>query len=414
MKIFYVTRLFSGLERSFVTKEWSPEGVPTIYKFIEKIDKEHEVYFYFTAKDSGKGFFSNWTNKLDASISIKGLNNKINIISGINFYPKWLGRKLRIYLREIRQLVYITYKIFILKPDIIYCDNANVLIGGILSRIQKKIPVVFRLMGVNNSMRYTLTGREFYNMINRWAYRSPFSITICTQDGSGVEKWITRALTKKNDVRILLNGIDNKSINKNIDPKLKNLPSNKIIVMFVGKLEETKGCYEFVQSIINILNNNINNIHALIIGTGTQEKKLFEIIENQKSINYFTFIKNLPHAQIVYAHTLCDIYVSMNHFGNLSNANLEAINANDCMIIPSPQKNNGIDEVTSKLLGDAVVYVPIKQFKTLSDEISELIKSKNKREMMSKKISEIKNKFLWSWDERINAEIKILKDQIKN
>ena len=45
-----------------------------------------------------------------------------------------------------------------------------------------------------------------------------------------------------------------------------------------------------------------------------------------------------------YAHTLCDIYVSMNHFGNLSNANLEAINANDCMIIPSPQKHDGIDE----------------------------------------------------------------------
>ena len=40
----------------------------------------------------------------------------------------------------------------------------------------------------------------------------------------------------------------------------------------------------------------------------------------------------------MYAHKLCDIYVSMNHFGNLSNANLEAINANDCMIIPSPQK----------------------------------------------------------------------------
>ena len=79
----------------------------------------------------------------------------------------------------------------------------------------------------------------------------------------------------------------------------------------------------------------------------------------------------------MYAHKLCDIYVSMNHFGNLSNANLEAINANDCMIIPSPQKENGIDDYTSKLLGDAVVYVPINQFKMLSNELSKLIKSKN-------------------------------------
>ena len=83
------------------------------------------------------------------------------------------------------------------------------------------------------------------------------------------------------------------------------------------------------------------------------------------------------------------------------------------MIIPSPQKEDGIDDVTSKLLGDAVVYAPINQFKILSNELSKLIKSKNEREILSKKINKIKNKFLWSWDERISAELRLLKDQIK-
>lgn len=413
MRIFYLTRLFSGLEKSFSIKEWSPDGVPTIYKFIEKIDKQYEVYFYFTVKDSGKGYFSSWKNKPDTSFFIKGLNNKINIISGMNFFPKFMGRKIRIYLREIRQLIYITYKIFILKPDIIYCDNANVLIGGIVSRIQKKIPVVFRLMGVNNSMRQTLSGSEFYHFLNRWAYKSPFSLTICTQDGSGVEKWMKNALSKEQNVKILLNGIDNISGNININSKLNNLPSNKIIIMFVGKLEKTKGCYEFVEAIINLLKNDNYNIHGLVIGRGTEENKILEIVTKQKVNKHFTFIKSLPHNEIMYAHSLCDIYVSMNHFGNLSNANLEAINANDCMIIPSPQKEDGIDDITSKLLGDAVVYAPINQFKILSNELSVLIKSKNEREILSKKINKIKNKFLWSWDERISTELRLLKDQIK-
>ena len=49
----------------------------------------------------------------------------------------------------------------------------------------------------------------------------------------------------------------------------------------------------------------------------------------------------------------------------------------------------------------------------LSNELSKLIKSKNEREIMSKKINKIKNKFLWSWDERMNTELRILKDLIK-
>ena len=52
------------------------------------------------------------------------------------------------------------------------------------------------------------------------------------------------ALSKEQNVRILLNGIDNISGNININSKLNDIPSNKIIIMFVGKLERTKGCYE--------------------------------------------------------------------------------------------------------------------------------------------------------------------------
>ena len=42
--------------------------------------------------------------------------------------------------------------------------------------------------------------------------------------------------------------------------------------------------------------------------------------------------------------------------GNLSNANLEAISSNDCMIIPSPNKKEKIDIKTSSYLKDSVIY----------------------------------------------------------
>ena len=52
MKILYSTRLFSGLESSFINKKWNPTGVPTIYKLIEELDKKHDTKFIFSAKDS--------------------------------------------------------------------------------------------------------------------------------------------------------------------------------------------------------------------------------------------------------------------------------------------------------------------------------------------------------------------------
>jgi glycosyltransferase involved in cell wall biosynthesis len=288
-----------------------------------------------------------------------------------------------------------------------------VIIAAIFSRVQKDIPVVFRVMGVNKLMRASTSGFKVYHYIYRWAYRSPFSLVVCTQDGSGVEKWASQVLSTRSRVEIFINGTDDLSLDGNIDSILKNLPHNRVIIMFVGKLEKYKGCYEFVEAILNLVANKMTNIHALIIGSGTEEKKIVELVNNAGASIFFTFIKLLSHSQILHAHSICDIYVSMNHLGNLSNANLEAIQSNDCIIIPKPQQDNGIDKVTASLLGNSIISVPIKQPDELSNALSILIRSKSKRKIMEGRIKAIKKNFIWSWNERIKAELDIIKD-LKN
>ena len=45
-KIFYIVRFFSGLHSSFENGIWKPQGVPTIYKMMEGLDKsKFEVEF---------------------------------------------------------------------------------------------------------------------------------------------------------------------------------------------------------------------------------------------------------------------------------------------------------------------------------------------------------------------------------
>jgi glycosyltransferase involved in cell wall biosynthesis len=414
MKILYATRLFSGLENSCTTGVWSPSGVPTIYKIIEEIDKNYTPRFLFTVKDSGSGYCSIWKDSNDQEIVISGLKHSVHVISGINFFPKWLGRKVRIFLRDIRQSLFIIIEIIKFKPDLIYCDHANVIIGGLLARIQNRIPVIFRVMGVDDFMRKCLTPKNLIQGIYKWSYKSPFAMVICTQDGSGVELWLKKGLKRGVTYEVLLNGVDVVNLCAVKDKNLFRIPDNKVVILFIGKLEKYKGCYEFVESILLMLEKKHQNIHAIMVGTGGEEICLRNTVKKEHATKYFTFIDRLKHEQIFEAHSICDIYVSLNHFGNLSNANLEAIQSNDCMIIASPQYKLGIDVITEKILGDSVIKVPINNSNELADRLIELIYSEEKRNLMSQYIMKRKKDFLYSWDERINYEIRLFKNILKD
>ena len=411
MKILYATRLFSGLESSFTNGTWSPTGVPTIYKIIEELDK-YDTRFIFSVKDSGNGYCSLWGNEKDCISQVDGLNHSVKILSGISFFPAVITRKLAMILRDIRQSIIIIIEAIRFNPDVVYCDHANIIVAAVISRFQRKIPVVFRAMGIYPFMRDALDGSKLIHKTYKWAYRSPFALVICTQDGSGVEQWLYRAIRNEVPKKILLNGVDRIILPENIDNKLESVSKKKNVILFVGKLEKYKGCYEFVESIIYLLDKKVL-VHALIIGTGSEIDQLKNIVQRSKYKRNFIFIDRLPHEQIMAAHKMSEIYVSMNHFGNLSNANLEAIQSNDCIIIPYPQLKTGVDVITDNLLKGTVVNAPIDNPKYLSNVLYDLIKSKKERLKVSEKIRIRKRDFLYLWDERISIEMDILKNLAK-
>ena len=43
MKLLYCVRLFSGLTSSIIKESWNPQGAPTIYRFIEAVDKKRSL-----------------------------------------------------------------------------------------------------------------------------------------------------------------------------------------------------------------------------------------------------------------------------------------------------------------------------------------------------------------------------------
>ena len=398
MKVLYATRLFSGLETSFKSGVWLPTGVPTIYKLIEELDKKHKIRFIFSVKDNGNGYFSSWDKRKDCVCKVLGLSHSVSILVGIKLFPSWFNRKIAMIMRDIRQTLIIIREVIIFKPDIIYCDHASIISAAVLSRCQRRIPVVFRAMGVYPFMRESLSPSNIIHRVYRWAYKSPFSLVVCTQDGSGVELWLDNALHYKVKRKVLINGTDDVICPSVLDTRLKILLKEKNVILFVGKLERYKGCYEFIESIVLLLEKKNIQVHALVIGTGSEQEKLKKMVRESNNLDHFTFIDRM----------ISEIYVSMNHLGNLSNANLEAIKLDDCMIMPFPQPDIGIDVITSKLLKDSVVYVAINNPSQLANKLFDLINSNRKRLKMSKSVSIKKQDFLWSWDERISVEISLL------
>lgn len=403
MNILFVTRLYSGFEKSLYQKVWRPEGVPTIYKLFNKLSSNHNLSIILTAKDSGTTYTSNWKENKDIEVKLKNLKANIKVLCGTKFFFGFIPRKLAMIMRDARQFIIIIFYIRKIKPDLIYCDSANIVIAFLLTKIFPKKPIVVRVLGVCSFWRSITNSRRIVHRIYRFSYRGKFSAVIGTQDGSGIEYWFGETLTKDVPRYVLLNGVDSiKNINKQ--------NNTYKTILFVGRLEEYKGILNFLGAIIKILKEKKHILNIVVIGDGTLYDQAINLCKDSDFFDNFQFLKSIPHRDVLKHHIKSDIYVSANTDGNLINTNLEAISSNACMVIPEPQREKFIDIETYKLLGNSVVYYKVNDLNDLKNKILSLLNNPRKIQYFKSKISDAKLKFMRTWEERTDEEENILEN----
>ena len=403
IKILYVCRLFNGLETSVKSKKWNPTGVPTIYKAIEKLDSSnlYDLDLVLTSKNNQHEWSYGFFNK----IKIFGITPLVAVLFSFGSKYGKLGK----IIQELFHIVYIVSRVIHGRYDILYIDNANVLSAAIVARMSRT-PVLFRVMGVYPAMRNANNKRGIANLILRYCYNSNFSAVVCTQDGSGVEQWLKIAINKNTKIYTLVNGVE--CVNFIYDDlsilyRKYNIPKDKFLILFIGKLEEIKGIYEFINGFF-IANKNLNySLHAVVVGYGDQSDNIKKIFGNSKSL---TIIDRVPHSDICKFHRISDIYISPNRLANLTNANLEAIASGSCIVIPESQKETFVDVITDKLLNNSSVYrVNFPPTDAgIAEAINVLFSSPNTRKSMSVSVLKESKKFITSWDYRLERELKII------
>lgn len=404
MKVLYVSRLFSGLERSVSEKSWKPTGVPTIYRIIEALSQETELQLLLCAKDG----HTSLSNLKDGRMQLSGLNCPVEVLAATP-NSSFLPRFLTVACRELRHALRTLVRVVRERPDLVYIDHGNVWTAGILARISS-IPVVFRVMGVYPAMRNALEGRRLAHRYLRWCYRAPFATVVCTQDGSGVEPWLAKAIAPNVSVHVLVNGVDDVPTTASSEPVSHSIPTDKIVVMFLGKLEDGKGALAFAEGIVEAQRQD-TNIHAVMIGTGSQLPAIKTEFANAGFSDRLTIIERLPHADVLGLLERSDIYVSLNRFGNLSNANLEAMRVGTAMIFPEAQPHSGVDLATDRIVsGDAIKRIRDSDDKAgLVRAVLQLAASKKMRTAMSDKVRAIAAEHFGDWDARVEREMSILR-----
>ena len=397
MKLLYISNLFTGLESSIINNEWKPSGVPTVYKFLEKLStkfNKSEVIFFTSNKKLINRQFQ--------------YNSEINL--NFNFIYHYNGRNYFIKIfNYFNKLIKILKIIKNLEPKALYFDRSNFIIAIFFKLFSGKI-IIWRLMGVTIPMHEFHYKTSIKSIIINLLLKIKLDLVICTQDGSGGKEWMSKYLNINTPRIILINGFNN-SVKKNKLFHRKVFESDKqyLKLLFISRLVKGKGCEILCDSLIKLSNSNIK-IEMIIIGDGPQKKIMESKLENSKFIENIKFLGSLPHNEVINSYNQCDLYISLNEMGSLINTNLEAIKENCCMINLDSYNKFNIDIFTKKIIPNACV-VRLDRNNTsehLMNEINNFYNNREKIKLIQNNMKKLDKKFIPSWDQRINEEYSII------
>jgi glycosyltransferase involved in cell wall biosynthesis len=121
------------------------------------------------------------------------------------------------------------------------------------------------------------------------------------------------------------------------------------------------------------------------------------------------FVGRVPHERVAVWLEIASIYVSINYFGSLSNANLEAISAGKCVIVLDRDSATHTDEETEEVLPlDSVIRIDRRNIEAeLVEVLTNLVDAPELIARHSRRAREVAAGFL-DWDQRVSQEIELI------
>ncbi len=403
IRVMVVARLFSGLADGLAEEAWRPRGVPAVYRLLKALAAREDVELLtvFANKDENGGRFARG-NEFETP--------PLGRVVILPWAPRnWLadlgldGR-----LREAAHLLRCLWLWLRFRPHLVYATNANFPVAALFARLGLS-RVVLRLLGLHpDQYRVAESGWG----LQRWLYHAPFDHVVCSLDGSGVDYYLPRLIAPETPRSVLLNGVDPQLPDGEAAARIAQShgEDGSPLVLFIGRLEWNKGCREFVEGVLEVLSRRPGSLRAVLVGDGNLQGELAAHIAAEKAEDRVILAGSVPHGEVAAWLARADVYVSLNHLGNLSNANLEAIAAGKCMIILDADPQTHTDTETTRLIPeDAALRIGRENMAgNVARTLESLLDEPGKIESYAAAAGRLGAELLQPWDQRIEKEVNLI------
>jgi glycosyltransferase involved in cell wall biosynthesis len=398
MKVMVVGRLFSGLAETLADGDWRPAGVPAFYRLLEGLadDPDITLLTVLTGGDRRRRYENPRIGSVVVLPNRGGFGGRIDMALTMTAH---LFACLRLYTRH--------------RPDVVYFTNANFHIAAAFARLGLG-RVVLRFLGIFDQHRRLARGgaRSWRARIEAWLFRSPFAQVVCSQDGSDPQAVLPALLRPGVPCEIRLNGVDSSppSAARIAEVAAKHGLGGRPVVTFLGRLETYKGSDDFLAGAMAYLDRHPDGADIMIVGNGPRLGPIAEQAAASPHHARLHVVGSVPHGDVGAYFAASDIYVSLNRYGNLSNANLEALAMGLCMVFLASDEAVPVDTMTDTLIPrEAALRVSRDDTPgSLAQALADLIGSPEDIARRKTESRTLAAQLLKSWPTRIEADMAIL------
>ncbi len=340
------------------------------------------------------------------------LTGMADLFRGIRYLSLIIGR-LREYL-TILKLFYIGKRFLNKhKVDIVYgYETHGVLVVKLLKKVGalEDVKIVSRFQG--SFIAEMLANKEYLRLL--WnhsaivALKLPADLIIMTNDGTNGDKALN-LINPENTKKMLFwtNGCDNFYLNEPENIRTKYNIHKEFILLTVCRLVEWKRVDRGINIIYKLVKDfGIHNIKYFIVGDGNERRTLEEMALKLNVADKIVFCGAILNHQLGEYYNLADVVILTYEHSNVGNPLFESIRANKYIFT----LNNGDTNSWIKHEKNGFIYnIDDMLIDNMSKDICEIISNPKKWEFIKENLLKTEEEKLWTWEERMDAEVEAVK-----
>jgi glycosyltransferase involved in cell wall biosynthesis len=182
------------------------------------------------------------------------------------------------------------------------------------------------------------------------------------------------------------------------------------VVTFLGRLETYKGADDFLAGAMAYLDRQPDGADIMIVGSGPRLAAIAEQAAASPHRARLHVVGSVPHGDVGAYFAASDIYVSLNRYGNLSNANLEAMAMGLCLVLLAADQSVPVDTMTDRLVPETAALRVARDDTpgSLADTLAQLIGAPDEIARRQDASGRLAARLLEPWSARIAADMAVL------